>query len=266
MYSLEGVLVKSEDCRTVELKSCRTEKNKAQNFAPYFFSLYFVFQSTFQFHIKMEKPQNEHLETLAQIRSLMERSSRFISLSGLSGVAAGTAALLGAMTAFIYLGSVPFENKWLAFWEISVQPKWGLNYQTFFLLDSVLIFLIACVMAWYFTNRRAKQQGLKTWDPLAKRMLINLAIPLVTGGIFCLALYRHHLIGLIAPATLIFYGLALVNGGKYTVSDIRSLGITQIILGIIGLYYPGYGLELWALGFGVLHIVYGVLMYRKYEV
>jgi hypothetical protein len=96
-------------------------------------------------------------------------------------------------------------------------------------------------------------------------MLSNLAIPLITGGIFCIALYLNGSIGLIAPATLIFYGLALVNGGKYTVSDIRSLGIAQIILGIIGLFFPGYGLELWTLGFGVLHIIYGILMYRKYE-
>lgn len=214
----------------------------------------------------MEKHQNEHLAALAQIRTLMERSSRFISLSGLSGVAAGTAALLGALAAYFYLGTWPFENKWLAFREVIIEPKWGMNYQTFFLLDALVVFLVACIMAWYFTNRRAKAQGLGTWDALAQRMLINLAIPLVTGGIFCLVLYRSGLIGLIAPATLIFYGLALVNGGKYTVSDIRSLGIVQILLGIFGLFFPGYGLELWTLGFGILHIIYGVVMYRKYEV
>lgn len=213
----------------------------------------------------MVKPQNEHLETLTQIRSLMERSSRFISLSGLSGVAAGTMALLGATMAYVYLGTLPFQNKWLAFREIIIEPKWGLNYQTFFIINAIVVFFSACAMAWYFTNRRAKAQGQKTWDSLAKRMLINLAIPLVTGGVFCLALYNYGLIGLIAPSTLLFYGLALVNGGKYTVSDIRSLGITQIVLGLVGLFFPGYGLEIWTIGFGILHIVYGVVMYKKYE-
>lgn len=213
----------------------------------------------------MVRPQNEHLETLTQIKSLMERSSRFISLSGLSGVAAGTMALLGAAMAYIYLGTLPFQNKWLAFREVMIEPKWGLEYHKFFLLDAIVVFTLACALAWYFTNKRAKAQGQKTWDALAQRMLINLAIPLFTGGIFCIALYMNGLIGLVAPSTLIFYGLALVNGGKYTVSDIRSLGITQIILGMIGLFLPGYGLEIWAIGFGVLHIVYGVLMYNKYE-
>lgn len=213
----------------------------------------------------MVKHQNEHLETLTEIRSLMERSSRFISLSGLSGVWAGVIALLGAAAAYLYLDTLPFQNKWLAFREVILQPKWGMDYQTFFLLDAVVVFILAFSFAWYFTNRRAKRQGLRTWDAMSKRMLFNLAIPLVAGGIFCIALYLNGELRLIAPATLIFYGLALVNGGKYTVDDIRYLGITQILLGLFGLFVPGYGLEIWALGFGVLHIFYGILMYRKYE-
>ena len=213
----------------------------------------------------MVKHQNEHFETLTEIRALMERSGRFISLSGLSGVGAGVAALLGAAMAYCYLGTLPFENKWMAYKEAYLAPKWGMDYLTFFVLDAAVVFLLAVAIAWYFTNRKAKKTGLKTWDAMARRMVFNLAIPLVAGGIFCLALYSNGMFHLIAPATLIFYGLALINGGKYTLDDIRYLGITEVLLGLFGLFVPGYGLEIWALGFGVLHIFYGVLMYRKYE-
>ncbi|MEO1257998.1 MAG: hypothetical protein AAFZ15_04345 [Bacteroidota bacterium] len=213
----------------------------------------------------MVKSQNDHLETLTQIRSLMERSSRFISLSGLSGVAAGVWALLGAAAVYLYLDLPLFSNKRLYYYEVLENGNWGIPYETFFVLDAALVLILAIASGIYFTTRNAKKNGQKIWDAMAQRMLINLAIPLIAGGIFCLVLYKNGQFGLVAPATLIFYGLALVNGGKYTHDDIRKLGIVEITLGLFGLYYPGFGLELWAIGFGVLHIIYGLLMYLKYE-
>ena len=209
--------------------------------------------------------QNEHLETLTQIRSLMERSSRFISLSGLSGVAAGVWALLGATAVYLYLDLPLFSNRRLFYYEVLQNGKWDIPYETFFISVAAIVFFMAALSGVYFTTRKAKKNGQKIWDAMSQRMLINLMIPLIVGGIFCIVLYQHNQFGLIAPATLLFYGLALVNGGKYTLDDIRYLGITEIILGIIGLFYPGYGLELWAMGFGILHIVYGLMMYNKYE-
>jgi hypothetical protein len=208
---------------------------------------------------------NEHLETLSEIRSMMERSSRFISLSGLSGVAAGCSALLGAAMVYVYLGIQPFSNYRIFYADVLQQGKWGIGYEAFFLLDAALVFSLAVASGIYFTTRKARRKGQKVWDKSALRMLANLAIPLVVGGIFCLALYRERQILLIAPATLVFYGLALVNGSKFTLNDIRNLGLCEIGLGIIGLFFPGYGLELWAIGFGVLHILYGLAMHRKYD-
>lgn len=213
----------------------------------------------------MVKTQDNHLETLAEIRSIMERSSRFISLSGLSGVAAGFWALLGAAAVYIYLDLPLFSNKRLYYVEVLENGKWGIPYETFFLLDAGLVLLFAIISGVFFTSQKAKRNGQTIWGAMAARMLVNLAIPLITGGIFCIVLYKYNNFGLIAPATLIFYGLALVNGGKYTLNDIRNLGIAEIILGIIGLFYPGFGLELWAIGFGILHIVYGLMMYYKYD-
>lgn len=209
--------------------------------------------------------QNEHLETLNEIRSIMERSTKFISLSGLSGVAAGIAALIGAGMVYLYLGTSPFSEAPHYYVKAIGMEKWGLNYLQFFLLDALLVLLSALGMGYYFTNRRAKQKGQKMWDATSLRLGINMFIPLAAGGLFCLALIYHGFVGLVAPSTLLFYGLALVNASKYTLNDIRNLGLCEITLGLIAMVFIGYGLEFWAIGFGVLHIVYGVMMYNKYE-
>lgn len=210
--------------------------------------------------------RNEHLEHLSEIRSLMERSSRFISLSGLSGVAAGIFALIGAAAVYIYFDIFPFDENLVYYSDVvSAEKRWGIDYLTFFFLDAALVFIFAVAGGIFFTTRKAKQKGQKIWDKLTQKLLLNLLIPLAAGGIFCLALMKHGEFGLVAPATLVFYGLALVNGGKYTLSDIHYLGLSEIILGLIALFYIGYGLEFWAIGFGILHIVYGTVMYFKYE-
>jgi hypothetical protein len=132
-------------------------------------------------------------------------------------------------------------------------------------LIAAAVFAIALAGAIYFTTRKARRKGLPVWDKMSRRLLINLAIPLIMGGIFIIALTRYGLAGLVAPTTLIFYGLALLNASKYTLNDIRYLGVSQLVLGAISLFNLGYGLEFWAIGFGILHIVYGIVMYRKYE-
>lgn len=209
--------------------------------------------------------RNDHLETLKEIRTLMEQSSRFISLSGLSGVVAGSFAIIGAAMVFIYLDMMPFAGKKLYYVAALGADKWGMGYKTFFLLDAIVVMFGALFSGIFFTTRKAKRKGQKIWDALTQRLLINLLIPLFAGGIFCLALLMHNYFGLVAPATLIFYGLALVNASKYTLNDIRYLGIGEIILGSIALFYPGFGLEFWMIGFGLLHILYGSRMYYKYE-
>jgi hypothetical protein len=96
-------------------------------------------------------------------------------------------------------------------------------------------------------------------------MALSLAIPLVTGGIFILIMLNSGHFGLAAPACLIFYGLALIQASTNTVDEIRYLGYSEILLGLISAMLPGYGLIFWSLGFGVLHIVYGAIMHNKYD-
>lgn len=208
--------------------------------------------------------QNEHLETLSEIRSLMERSSRFISLSGLSGVFAGIYALMGAAAAFVYLNLNVLSPRYYEF-AVDENGNPNLSFFVFFFADAVAVLVCSLATGSILTMRQAKQKGQLVWDATARRLLVNLMIPLIAGGLFCLVLLYHGLIGLVAPATLLFYGLALLNASKYTLNDIRYLGICEIILGLIASVYIGYGLIFWAVGFGVLHILYGVMMYNKYE-
>lgn len=212
----------------------------------------------------MTQHQN-HLEALQQIRQLMEKSSRFISLSGLSGVSAGVFALLGAACTYWYLGMIPFSHKHTYYVRGAQYEKWGLNYLEFFFLVAASVLILALISGIYFTTREARRNGQPIWDQLAQRLLLNLFIPLMAGGIFCLGLIYHGVFGLVAPTTLIFYGLALLNASKYTLNDIRYLGISEIVLGLVATFYLGYGLEFWAIGFGILHIIYGMAMYFKYE-
>ncbi|HET6246042.1 MAG: hypothetical protein H0V01_10250 [Bacteroidetes bacterium] len=208
----------------------------------------------------MEQKEN-YLKDISEIRSLMERSSRFISLSGLSGVFAGVFALLGAAFAYYLLG-MKYNRHYYDVLSNSEDYS-SLIYKIVLIALCVLVASIGAGV--FFTTRKAKKQGLKIWDKTARKLLINISIPLIAGGLFCMALLYHGIIGLVAPATLVFYGLALLNGSKYTLDDIRYLGICQIILGLISSFYIGYGLLFWASGFGVLHIVYGTAMYFKYE-
>ena len=214
----------------------------------------------------MSSPQ-EQLKDLREIRTLMERSSRFIGLSGLSGVAAGICALIGATAAYLYLDIVPFQydHSYVYYARALDSSKWGYGYMSFFLLDGFITIMAAVLLGIYFTTRQAKRKGQTIWDKTALRLLFNLGIPLVAGGLFCLAMMWHGYLAFVAPATLVFYGLALVNGSKYTLHDVMYLGIVEIALGILAMFLLRYGLEFWVIGFGFLHIIYGLMMYAKYE-
>lgn len=202
----------------------------------------------------------EGLETLQDIKRIMDRSSRFISLSGLSGVAAGVFALAGSWFAYdlIYEYYVQYDNNGYTGSEFQ---KLKLN----LLVLAIAVLAAALVSSFFFTWRRARQNRLPVWDHTARRLIINMLIPLMAGGLFILAMLQNNDWRYVAPACLVFYGLALVNASKYTLTDVRYLGFCEIILGLICTQFIGYGLYFWAGGFGGLHIIYGLIMWWKYE-
>lgn len=210
----------------------------------------------------MEPSQNP-LKDISAIRDLMERSSKFISLSGLSGVIAGIAALIGAVMAKYRLSEGLRPGAIDHVWDPDILRNLG--YYGYFILDAVVVFLVAIGAGIIPTVARARKKKQDIFNPVAFRMFYNLLIPIATGGIFCLLLVQQGHFGLIAPAMLIFYGLGLVNASHYTIRDIRYLGYLEIVLGLINGFYASQGLYFWALGFGILHIVYGLYIYFKYE-
>jgi hypothetical protein len=207
--------------------------------------------------------EQEPLKTLTEIKSLMEQSSRFLSLSGLSGVFAGLFALAGALVAYYYMDISILNDR---YYDMAIiDARLNLNFLLFFLADAMIVLGLALAVGFYFTYRNARRKGYAVWTPATKRFMWHVLIPLITGGLFCVLLVYNRAIYLVAPVTLIFYGLALLNASKFTHNDVRALGISEIILGLFGCLWVGYGLIIWAIGFGLLHIIYGVVMYYRHE-
>lgn len=185
---------------------------------------------------------------------MMEESSRFLSLSGLSGILVGVYALIGAFLAHRLL----YFNGYYKYIDSTNEIL-------------IICFIAAAVLAlslltgMLLTIRRARKLGKKVWNKGSKLMLFNLAIPLITGGIFILVFIFRGMYSIVSPGCLVFYGLALISAAKFTHQEIFYLGLFQILLGILASIFPGYGLFLWALGFGIMHIIYGTLMYFRYE-
>ena len=209
-----------------------------------------------------ENQPTDTLQEVKDIRRLMERSSRFISLSGISGIAAGICALAGAAIARYGI----FKSYYNDFNSRGYfHPAEFTDLKTQLLALAAIVFSAAFLLAFYFTWRKARKQEVTLWNYTSRRLFWNMMIPLAAGGLFILAMLQHNEWRFIAPACLIFYGLALVNASKYTLTDIRYLGYGEIILGLINTQWIGYGLYFWAFGFGLLHIVYGILMWNRYE-
>jgi len=201
----------------------------------------------------------EYEKDLASIRTMMERSAKFISLSGLSGVLAGVYALCGAIAAY-FLVHYPISPFRFRIYSVN---DGNTLYKLIFIAILVLIASVATGL--YLSNKKAKKNGMKLWSQTSRTLALNISIPLVTGGIFILIMLGTGHFGLAAPASLIFYGLALIQGSVNTFDEVRYLGFCEILLGLISAIYPGYGLIFWALGFGVLHIIYGGIMYNRYD-
>lgn len=196
----------------------------------------------------------DYLKDISDIKNMMDKSSQFISLSGLSGVLAGVYALAGAAVAKKII--ISNDNYYITLESAAFKM---------IVLTAAIVLTLSITTAAFMTYLKVKREGEKIWNNASKRLLANFMIPLTTGGIFALLLLKNEIYGLIGPVTLIFYGLSCVNASKYTFRDVRYLGITITVLGLVATAIPGYSLELWALGFGVCHIFYGAVMYFKYD-
>jgi hypothetical protein len=216
--------------------------------------------------------ENQVHQDLASIRNLMERSSKFLSLSGLSGILAGVYALIGAALAYkiVYIDQIQrFHdrsgdlNSYGDHWVRSNTTDTTIVIQLFIIAMVVLAASLAT--GFLLSLRKARRNGQKFWGASSKALVFNMMVPLLTGGLLILIFIGRGYFGIVAPAALIFYGLALIGAGNFTFKGVQYLGINEIILGLAAALLPGYGLLFWAFGFGVLHIIYGSVMYFKYD-
>lgn len=203
----------------------------------------------------MRKPEQE----LAEIKSMMERSTRFLSLSGLAGVLAGIYAFVGAGIAWywIYFPTSGFgmETKQISAADIQVN----------LLAVAIIVLILAIGSAYLLSQNKSQRKSQQFWSPASKRFLLALFIPVLAGGLFSFALIHQNFYQMLAPTTLIFYGLGLISASHFTLGEIKNLGIGQLILGLISAFFPDFGLVCWALGFGILHVIYGSMMYYRYD-
>ncbi|MEP6260034.1 MAG: hypothetical protein ABJ092_00540 [Gillisia sp.] len=203
--------------------------------------------------------EEKYISDLTEIRSMMERSTRFLSLTGWSGIMAGVYALAGSLLAYRIISA---EGSELIPLLVPTRELSSLN-ELVLLALAVLVFALGTAIL--LSRLKTQKSGERLWNPAARRLVFNLAVPLVTGGVFIFILVANGLSGLIAPASLIFYGLALLNASKFTFEELKYFGIIEILLGLLASYYFEYGLFFWAFGFGIMHIVYGIYMHLKYE-
>ena len=211
--------------------------------------------------------QNEQLaSTLQEIKHMMERSSRFISLSGLSGIAAGICALIGAAAAYTVLQNAGYSPIDYASSDVAINQRHSQSsVDSSLILIACLTFAAAFISAFIFTYIRCKKTNIPVWNASSRRLTFSALIPMAAGGIFLLKLMANFNYEFIGPGCLIFYGLAVLNGSKYTLQEVRYLGYALLLLGFINLWMPGFSIFFWAIGFGLLHIIYGIIMWVKYE-
>jgi heme/copper-type cytochrome/quinol oxidase subunit 3 len=194
--------------------------------------------------------QQQNLEALQDIRKMMDRSSRFISLSGWSGIVAGAFALAGA----------GFASQ-----ELSESTDDPALLQASLINIAALVFAGAFISAIVLTYFKSRKQGVAFWGPSAKRLVWNTLLPMIAGGLLIWRMIQQEQFELVPATSLIIYGLALINGSKFTLGEVRYLGYAELLVGIICLWNTPMNLFFWAFGFGILHIFYGIAMWYKYE-
>lgn len=197
----------------------------------------------------------DYLKDISEIKNLMNKSSRFISLSGLTGILAGIYALIGAAVTYYFVTTYSYGTLLLDGWV----------FKTIVFILFMVAFL-SIVTGIYLTTKKAKKNGEKIWDTSSRRLIFNFLIPLVVGGLYILIILSQGRYGQTGGLMLIFYGLALINASKYSIGNIKYLGYCEVILGLLATLYPGYGFWIWVVGFGFMHIIYGTYMHFKYDV
>ena len=213
----------------------------------------------------MEPSQPE--KDISLIKNLMEKSSKFSNLSGYAIATTGLLALLGAVFVYFDLG-ISISEKYISYAELINQTGNANSIYTkikLLVIIASLILLTSLLILYVSAKLKSERHDINLFNSSFSRALKSLFIPVFSGGVFCGFLILHKMYGLVAPATLIFYGLGLISASKYSYNELELLGYLELLLGTIASYYMGSGLLFWMIGFGIGHIVLGVFIHYKYD-
>lgn len=209
------------------------------------------------------------LESIQEIKSYMQKSTRFLSLSGWSGIWVGSCGIISGLFAMYLINDSDINPLNYHYYGAGYQTEsfYSLKEVLRFklLLVEIITFVVALAGGFFFSVKKARKDGVIFLNHVFRRMAINFSIPLVTGGFVCLAFMRYNMLIFIAPTTLVFYGISLLMIARDTLDEVKKLAIFEILLGILSFYFLRYNMIIWIFGFGVLHIVYGIIMRNKYD-
>jgi hypothetical protein len=208
----------------------------------------------------MIKEEHDYLTDITAIRSMMERSSKFLALSGQAAVMAGLYALAGSLIAWKILKLHPE----------SMVPNSGMSSPGSaemggLVMTALLMLLLAAGTAILLSLRNAQKRGEKLWSPVARRLLSGMALPLISGGLLMIIFWMNGLPAYSFALSLIFYGFSMCNASRFTFPELNFLGMMLIGLGLLSACLLTYALLIWALGFGLLHIIYGLYIHFRYR-
>lgn len=203
--------------------------------------------------------ESEYIQQISDIRKIITERTKFKALSGISGILAGCYAIIGAWIAYriIYNSNDILYSKFKA---------------GYYSNDIGLLFLVAFIVlvasiatGIFFSWKKAKESGEKLFNKVAWKILGHFSIFMLSALVLLIATYLNGYYTLLAPICLLFYGLSLIHVSSFINSEVFGLGLSIVAIGLISLFFPGYGLLCWTLGFGLMHMIYGFMMWYKYD-
>ncbi len=193
-----------------------------------------------------EPDAREAEENLRVIRQLMERSTKYSTFSGFSGILAGAASITGCLV------------------TRSLSQTDPAAFRVAFLVTWSLVILFAIGADYLLTKRRAARVGKRVLSRLGKQMFLASAPGLGTGALLTLYFLRHNLLGDIYPVWMLCYGIAVCAVGLFSQREVSYLGAAFLLAGAATLLFcPTFGLPMMAVTFGAFHILYGIAVSRK---
>lgn len=181
------------------------------------------------------------IENIRFIRETMERSGAFTAVPGWGGVIIGATALLAAYAA----SRQATPQGWLETWMIEV--------------------LVALVIAGWTTHRKARAANISLFSGPGRKFAISLSPPLLAGALLTVELYNRGHVVVLPGMWLLLYGAGVVTGGAFSVKVVPVMGMCFMLAGAIALFSPAaWGNGMMALGFGGLHILFGIIIARRY--